>query len=261
VSELRTDPLTGLRVVVADGDPIFDGARGDDPPVAWRTVVGANPARDLFAAVPAAGAHERLPFAAQAPEQALDGWRERIRAHAGAACVHVGVDAQAGSGEAHADLYALPFVPQLVARERERFTAYAMRTMGGNLLADLVQEEVRRRERIVAIDDDAVLMAPYGARVAHQLLLAPRRPRARFEEPGPTGAAMLGDALRRVAARFGAGAPYSLWVRTAPRGAEHFCWRIDVLPRRREPGGMELGTGLQLNPVSAERAAAEYRDL
>jgi len=37
--------------------------------------------------------------------------------------------------------------------------------MGGNLLADLVQEEVRRRERIVAIDEETVLMAPYGARV------------------------------------------------------------------------------------------------
>ena len=56
----------------------------------------------------------------------------------------------------------MDFVPAAIARERERFGAYATRTMGGNLLADLVQEEVRRRERIVAIDDDAVLMAPYG---------------------------------------------------------------------------------------------------
>ena len=39
-------------------------------------------------------------------------------------------------------------MPALIARERERFGAYATRTMGGNLLADLVQEEVRRRERI-----------------------------------------------------------------------------------------------------------------
>ena len=69
----------------------------------------------------------------------------------------------------------MDFVPAAVARERERFGAYAVRTMGGNLLADLVQEEVRRRERIVAIDDEAVLMAPYASRVPFHLVLAPRR--------------------------------------------------------------------------------------
>ena len=49
--------------------------------------------------------------------------------------------------------------------ERERFGAYATRTMGGNLVADLVREEVRRRERIVAIDDEAVAMTAYAGRV------------------------------------------------------------------------------------------------
>ena len=98
----------------------------------------------------------------------------------------------------HAQLYALDFVPAAVARERERFGAYATRTMGGNLLADLVQQEVRRRERIVAIDEETVLMAPYGARVpvsaddraAHAA--APLRGRGaarRFD--APRGAALL----------------------------------------------------------------------
>ena len=95
-------------------------------------------------------------------------------------------------------------MPAAIARERERFGAYATRTMGGNLLADLVQEEVRLRERIVAIDDEAVLMAPYASRLPFQLMLAPRRPRARFEDDGPTGAALLHDALRRLGRRLGA---------------------------------------------------------
>ena len=89
-------------------------------------------------------------------------------------------EAGASLPHTHAQLYALDFVPAAVARERERFGAYATRTMGGNLLADLVQEEVRRRERIVAIDDEAVLMAPYAlapALPAHARP-APRRGRA-----------------------------------------------------------------------------------
>ena len=132
--------------------------------------------------------------------------------------------------------------------------------MGGNLLADLVQEEVRKRERIVAIDEDTVLMAPYGARVPYQLLLAPRRPRPRFQDDGPTGAPMLHDALNRLAQRLGASPPLNLWVRTAPRDAEHFCWRIDILPRLTHFAGLELGAGVHLNIVAPERAAAELRD-
>ena len=155
----------------------------------------------------------------------------------------------------------MDFVPAAVARERERFGAYAVRTMGGNLLADLVQEEVRRRERIVAIDDEAVLMAPYASRVPFHLVLAPRRARARFEDEGPSGAALLHDALRRLRARLGASPPLNLWVRTAPRGAEHFCWRIEIQPRLTHLAGLELGTGVNLCIVPPEQAAAELRDL
>jgi len=53
----------------------------------------------------------------------------------------------------------------------------------------------------------------------------------------------------------GASPPLNLWVRTAPRGAEHFCWRIDVLPRLTHLAGLELGAGVHLNVVAPEHAA------
>jgi UDPglucose--hexose-1-phosphate uridylyltransferase len=161
----------------------------------------------------------------------------------------------------HSQLYALDFVPADIARERERFGAYATRTMGGNLLADLVQEEVRRRERIVAIDEETVLMAPYGARVPYQLLIAPRTPRMRFEDDGPLGGRMLHEALSRLCRRLGAPPALNLWVRTAPSGAEHFSWRIDILPRLTHLAGLELGAGVNLNIVAPEQAAAELREI
>jgi UDPglucose--hexose-1-phosphate uridylyltransferase len=133
--------------------------------------------------------------------------------------------------------------------------------MGGNLLGDLVQEEVRRRDRVVAVDDDAVLLAPYASQQPFQLMLVPRRPRARFEDDGPTGAALLADALRRLREHLGAVPPLNLWVRSAPRGADSFCWHIDVVPRLCHLAGLELGTGVHLCVVAPERAAAELRDV
>jgi UDPglucose--hexose-1-phosphate uridylyltransferase len=234
----------------------------------------ANP--DLFWATGARGAHEVIinspapvhSLGELTPAQvasAMEVWRERMRVHAGHPCVHLIVNERREAGASlphtHAQLYALDFVPAAIARERERFGAYATRTMGGNLLADLVQAEVRQRERVVAIDAETVLMAPYGARVPFQLMIAPRVPRARFEDDGPIGAAMLHQALWRLARRLGASPPLNLWVRTAPSGAEHFCWRIDILPRLTHLAGLEIGAGVYLNIVAPEHAAAELREI
>lgn len=275
--EIRIDALSGLRVVVATRAPhALDLARratgrapGDEEPLLRPDAPDPPPqdVPDLFAALAARGTHEVVaeqPAATLADlgvervQAAVETWRERMRAHAGAAYVHVSVDEPAP--RTRADLYAFDFVPALVARERERFAAYAVRTMGANLLEDLVAEEVRRRERIVAIDDEAVLMCPYASRHAYQLVLVPRRRRERFEDDGPSGAALLHRGLRALRTRFGASPPLSLWVRTAPRGADRFCWRIDVAPRLTDGGGLALGVGLARNPVAPERAAAELRE-
>ena len=233
---------------------------------------------DLFAGAPARGAHEVVinapdpvtSLADLTPEQvagAMEVWRARTRVHVegGASCVHVLVNERLEGGASlphtHAQIYAMDFVPAQVARERERFGAYAARTMGGNLLQDLVAEEVRGRVRLVAIDDEAVLLAPYASRLPYQLLLAPRRPRERFEDEGPLGAALLHDALNRLRHVLGGVTPpLNLWVRTAPRGADRFCWRIDIVPRLTHLAGLELGTGVHLNVVAPEHAAAQLRD-
>jgi UDPglucose--hexose-1-phosphate uridylyltransferase len=240
---------------------------------------GADPPRDarpdLFTALPATGAHEVIVNApasvcslAELPVAqvvaAVEVWRERLRAHAGCAYPQLIVnerrEAGASLAHTHAQLYGLDFVPADVARERERAGAYATRMQGGGLLEDLLAEEVRRGERVVAIDEEAVLLAPYASRVPYQLMLVPRRPRARFEEEGATGAALLHDGLRRLARHLGANPPLNLWVRTAPRGAERFCWRIDVLPRLTHLAGLELSTGVNLNIVAPEDAAARLRE-
>jgi len=255
-----------------------------DPEDATRTgtvqaEIAAEAARgkpELFASLPATGAHEVivngpqpvLSLAELPVEQvvaAVEVWRERMRAHAHSAYTQLIVNERREGGASlphtHAQLYALDFVPAVVARERERANAYTTRTMGQDLLGDVVAEEVRLRERVVAVDEEAVLLAPYASQLPFQLMLVPRRPRARFEDDGPTGAALLHDGLCRLARRLGSSPPLNLFVRTAPLGAEHFCWRIDILPRLTHLAGLELSTGVNLNIVAPEHAAALLRDV
>jgi UDPglucose--hexose-1-phosphate uridylyltransferase len=324
VNDVRVDPLTGLKTIVAGGraerpggwpiasedaaivdpasDPFAPGNEDQTPPEiardadgdAWRVRVVPNkyPALladapepesthipEFFTATPARGAHEVIvnapdavtslgALSAEQVGRAMAMWRERMRAHAATASyVHLLVNERAEGGASlphtHAQLYALDFVPAQVARERERFGAYAVQTMGGNLMENLVAEEVRLRERLVAIDDEVVTLSPYAARFPYQLMLAPRRPRALFEDAsyeGSFGADALHDALARLRSVLGFMPPLNLWVRTAPAGAEHFCWRIDVTPRLTHLAGLELGTGVGLNIVTPEDAAARLRD-
>ena len=265
-----------VRVVRNLYPALADGGAGSAPEHGVREARGRAPgAEELFESRPASGAHEVIvngpqpvtSLAQLSLEQvltAVEVWRERMRAHASSACVQLIVNERREAGASlphtHAQLYALDFVPAAVARERERFGAYATRTLGQNLLGDLVAEEVRRQERIVAIDAEAVLMAPYASRLPFQLMLAPRTPRARFEEQGPSGAALLHDGLCRLARYLGASPPLNLWVRTAPLGAEHFCWRIDVLPRLTHLAGLELSTDVNINIVAPEHAATLLRE-
>ncbi len=237
---------------------------------------GGRGAPDLFQALPATGAHEVIVNApqpvvslAELPASqvvaAVEVWRERMREHADAAYVQLIVNERREAGASlphtHAQLYALGFVPAAVARERERAAAYNTRTMGQSLLGDLIAEEVRRRERIVAIDEEAVLLAPFASRLPFQLMLAPRVPRPRFEQEGPSGAALLHEGLQRLARRLGASPPLNMWVRTAPQGAGDFCWRIDVMPRLTHIAGLELSTDLNLNIVAPEDAARLLREV
>jgi UDPglucose--hexose-1-phosphate uridylyltransferase len=234
----------------------------------------------LLTTAPAAGMHEVIvnsprPVRSLAEldidelDAATAAWAARIAAHADSpaqyvhVCVNERVEAGATLPHTHAQLFALPFVPPPIARERERMRAYFEHTQGRTLLEDLLVEEIRGGERLIAIDDSAALIAPFASPTPYRLAIIPRKPEAHFEQSSSRGTGMLHAALKGLAGaiEFGEGTapPLNIWIRTAPHGAQGYSWRIEIAPRLGQPAGFELGTGVGINAVAPEDAAEQLR--
>ena len=108
-----------------------------------------------------------------------------------------------------------------------------------------------------------VAFAPFASRSPFEVWIVPRRHEADFgratepdldchrrgASPGPRPAAASLD-----------GPPYNLVLHTAPLREQvdaTYHWHWEVHPRLREIAGLELGTGLPVNPVSPEDAVEE----
>lgn len=241
-------------------DPLMASARKAEP--------------DLFTARPATGHHEVVvnspghvtslgSLSAEELELALAAWRRRMQAHSDSAYVQLivnqGPDSGASLEHSHAQVTALPFVPAGVARERERFNAYRERTAGASLLEDVLREEIRRSERLVAIDDEVALICPWASRSPFEMRIIPRQANPRFDED-ETGGSMLARALAALNGIFGDDVQLNLWTRTAPRGIDHFHWHLDLAPRLEPFSSFEMATGVNANVVAPELAAAELRE-
>jgi UDPglucose--hexose-1-phosphate uridylyltransferase len=90
----------------------------------------------------------------------------------------------------------------------------------------------------------------------------PRRHAADFGRAEDTDIASTADALRQVLARLAHldGPPHNLVLHTGPLREKvdaTYHWHWEIHPRLRDIAGLELGTGLPVNPVSPEEAVEQ----
>jgi UDPglucose--hexose-1-phosphate uridylyltransferase len=172
--------------------------------------------------------------------------------------------AQAGARTNHLclDLYDLPLIPHRVGEELGGAARFVIRE-GECPWCRLVREEARARERLVWEDGSTVAFAPWGSRSSFEVWIVPRDHQADFGRADDAAVRATANALRQVLGGLAAsldGPPYNLVLHTAPlreRVDATFHWHWEVHPRLRELAGLELGTGLPVNPVAPEAAVEE----
>jgi UDPglucose--hexose-1-phosphate uridylyltransferase len=126
----------------------------------------------------------------------------------------------------------------------------------------LVRDEVANPARLVYEDAASVCFAPYASRSPFELWVVPRHHAADFGTASDAQLVSAADTLQsvlRLLASLG-GPAYNLILHSAPlreRVEDTYHWHWEIHPRLREIAGLELGTGLPVNPIAPEQVAHE----
>jgi UDPglucose--hexose-1-phosphate uridylyltransferase len=232
---------------------------------------------ELHVHAPASGLHEVLIFAPEHQMRlnelddrrvalVMAALRDRIEDHSRhteiaytQAIVNYGREAGASLEHPHAQLIGIPFVPGEIDDEYRGIAEHPSRC----LLCDTVDQELVDGERIVLADDHAVVIAPWWSGAPYEMLILPRAHAAQMPSAHPHDVVAVGcamrDALRRLHHVLGDVA-YNVVVHTAPHQAlGTYHWHIHLLPRTSTQAGFEQGTGVLINTVAPEVAAADLR--
>jgi UDPglucose--hexose-1-phosphate uridylyltransferase len=281
---MRIDPLTGARVAVAGsrqarpnlpstGCPFcVGGVEAPEPydvrafPNRWPTfpdgcseVVLYSPVHDAtFADLGVDGAR-----------RVVDLWAERTAALGARSDVRYvlvfenrGPEVGATIAHPHGQIFALDHVPELPQRELDRAASHGCSLCGPGSADRLVSESGGWRAEV-----------PVAAGYPFALLVHPvdHLPDLPSLDGGSRDglAAVLVDVTGRLDRLFGAPMPYMLWFHQRPTDGGDWPQahvHAEVAPILRAPGvqrfvaGGELGTGMMINPVVPEDAAARLRD-
>ncbi|MCA9539506.1 MAG: galactose-1-phosphate uridylyltransferase [Myxococcales bacterium] len=177
-----------------------------------------------------------------------------------------GAAAGASIAHGHAQLIALPVVPQQVRELLDGARRY-YEFRDRNVFEDIVRQELDDGQRLIHENADFVLMAPYASRTPFELWIVPRFHAARFESTTRPQLENLAEALATALDRLdvGLGNPaYNFIIQSAPY--EHvdvpwYRWHVQVMPKLTRVAGFEWGTGFYINPTAPEEAAEFLRGL
>ncbi|MEV3936801.1 galactose-1-phosphate uridylyltransferase [Glycomyces sp. NPDC049804] len=164
----------------------------------------------------------------------------------------------------HSQIAALPVVPPRHRQRLDIARAYHD-DRGSSLHTDVTTAELADGTRVVAELDQVVALAPFASTAPYAVRVLPRENEASFADVSDATLAATARTVRRLLAALRAllgDVPYNYLVLSAPCGAERaerFSWHLDVLPRLTTTAGFELGTGIAVNPVPPEYAAARLR--
>jgi UDPglucose--hexose-1-phosphate uridylyltransferase len=272
-SELRTDPLTGDRVIVAPG-------RADRPlPLGGSAERPRPPRSDPTCPFCPGNEAETTTELYRLPPGEGTGWRLRVFANkypALSASVPREFAAPSGPWESE----PAPGRHEVIVETRRHDLSMTelsdselfevLRTYRGRFAAaaadpHLVGQEVEDGSRLIETSDRYATYVPYAAAHDHEVWVAPRFLPPRFDHSDDGTLQGFGVALRRalaVVAEALGDPDYNFILHSPPlleRAEDVLPWYGQIIPRQTVAAGFELAVGVRIVETRPEEAAARLR--
>ncbi len=172
----------------------------------------------------------------------------------------------------HTQIISTPITPRTIATEldsaREHFLAKER-----CLFCDIINQELALKDRIVEINEDFVVIAPFASRFPFEMWIMPRQHMHDYtllsDSQLKPFAKMLRNTLYRLKLSLG-DPPFNFVLHTAPNPVHRpgkpnywstlkydYHWHVEIIPRLTKVAGFEWGTGFYINPTPPE-VASEY---
>ena len=173
----------------------------------------------------------------------------------------------------HGQIYAYPFIPPVIEKEIAQTRKYKAEK-GSCLLCDILKEERRFKERIVAENDSFIAYIPFFARYPYETHILPKRHLQALTDFSEQEERDLAELLKQVLSAFDAlfelSFPYIMAIHSRPSDGgdyDFYHFHIEFYPPLRTAtklkflAGSEAGAGMFINDTLPEVKAAELRNL
>ncbi|MFQ6121480.1 MAG: galactose-1-phosphate uridylyltransferase [Dehalococcoidales bacterium] len=164
----------------------------------------------------------------------------------------------------HSQLVATPIIATYYHRKFDVAHNYYV-DMGSCLYCDLVAEELGRGKRIVADNDQFIVLHPYASRVPYETWIIPKEHYASFglypDMYLPELAKTLKDTLLCLHHELDNPA-FNLMIDTSTTMDEedpYYHWHIRIVPRLTTIAGFEMGSGIYITTALPEHTAKQMR--
>lgn len=174
-----------------------------------------------------------------------------------------GKDAGASLAHPHSQMIALPVIPPDVSRSIHGSERY-FHEHGTCVHCEMIQYELRVKERVIAENDRFVLVAPFASKIGFELRILPKIHQPSFGMLQDEDISMVAEMLKTGLAKLRTGLndpAFNFFIHTAPDGEKHahYHWHIEIVPKTSVWAGFEIGTGIEISSISPEDAATFLR--
>lgn len=159
---------------------------------------------------------------------------------------------------AHSQIFATGFIPPHLLDKSQRVQAYKLKT-GHCVYCDVIKEESRGPRKVYE-DDHVIAFTPYASLYNYEVWIIPKRHLDNVTNLSSQERSAIAFILQRIIKKVvrDLHLSYNYYFHQVVHDEDQHLY-IKITPRGSAWAGVEIGSGVVVNPVSPEEAAKFYR--